>query len=187
MEISQQQAGSRKKRETWEWIKALLIAIGIALLIRTFIFSPYMVDGHSMDPTLQDRERLFVDKAVYYLHQPQRGDIIVFHATPERDFVKRVIGLPGETVEVRNDTLYINGKVVNEPYLEKRKEELKKSGQHLTEDFGPVTIPQGKIFVMGDNRPNSLDSRFQLGPVSLDKVVGRSEFVFWPMNQIGVK
>jgi signal peptidase I len=172
----------KRKRELWEWGKALVIAGLIALIIRTFLFAPYIVDGHSMDTTLHDHERLFVDKAIYLIEKPARGDIIVFHATPTKDFVKRVIGLPGDMVQVRHDSLYINGKIIPEPYLAENKKDLEGTGMPLTMDFGPVRVPAGKIFVMGDNRQNSLDSRFQLGPVNLDEVVGRAEFVFWPIE-----
>jgi signal peptidase I len=174
----------KKKKELWEWGKALVIAGLIALIVRTFLFAPYIVDGHSMDTTLHDQERLFVDKAIYFIEKPKRGDIIVFHANPTKDFVKRVIGLPGDTVEVRHDSLYINGKAIPEPYLAENKKSMEGTGMPLTMDFGPVTVPEGKIFVMGDNRQNSLDSRFQLGPVNLNQVVGRSEFVFWPMTAL---
>jgi signal peptidase I len=174
----------RKKNELWEWSKALVIAIGIAYLIRTFLFAPYVVDGHSMETTLHDQERVFVDKLVYFLSGPKRGDIIVFHATPEKDFVKRVIGMPGDKVQVKNDVLFINGQKMEEPYIEAQKQSIEKQGRMFTGDFGPVTVPQGRVFVMGDNRQNSLDSRFQLGPVELSKVVGRSEFVFWPLSDL---
>ncbi|HJV47230.1 MAG TPA: signal peptidase I [Bacillota bacterium] len=175
-----------KKNELWEWSKALIIAIGLAYFIRSFLFAPYVVDGHSMETTLHDQERVFVNKLVYLVSGPKRGDIIVFHATKEKDFVKRVIGLPGDKVQVKDDLLYINDQKVDEPYIETEKQQFEKQGKMFTGDFGPVEVPQGKIFVMGDNRQNSLDSRFekQLGPVDESQIVGRSEFVFWPLTNI---
>jgi signal peptidase I len=104
----------KKKSETFEWVKSFMVAI---VLVRTFFFSPIVVDGHSMDPTLQDKDRMVVTK----IGEPKRFDIIVFHAPDGRDYIKRVIGLPGDSIEYKNDVLYINGKAYNEPYLEKYK------------------------------------------------------------------
>jgi signal peptidase I len=174
---------STGKNEAWEWIKALGIAIALAFLIRTFLFAPFIVEGESMETTLHNGEKLVVNKAIYYLQPPQRGDIIVFHAEAKRDYIKRVIAVAGDTVEVRNDQLYINGKLVDEPYLAKNREAAKADGEPLTGDVGPVKVPEGHIFVMGDNRRNSQDSR-AIGPVNVDKVVGRAEFVFWPLSDI---
>ncbi len=181
--MSEETTSSRGKSEVWEWIKALAIAIAFAFLIRTFLFAPFIVEGESMEYTLHNEEKLVVNKAIYYLEKPKRGDIVVFHAEPTRDYIKRVIGLPGDTVEVRDDTLYVNGQPVDEPYLAQHKAEAKEDGKVWTEDFGPVKVPDGKIFVLGDNRRNSKDSR-EIGAVDISQVVGRSEFVFWPLNRI---
>jgi signal peptidase I len=173
----------KAKNEAWEWIKALGIAVVLALIIRTFLFAPFLVDGSSMMPTLKNGERLIVNKLVYYIGKPQRGDIIVFHATKEKDYIKRVIATEGQTVEMKNDQLYIDGKAVDEPYLKQYKEEARAAGYVLTEDFPAQKVPKGHIFVMGDNRRNSTDSRI-IGPVPVDSVVGRSEFVIWPLGNI---
>jgi len=171
------------KSETWEWIKALGIAVVLALIIRTFLFAPFLVDGSSMMPTLENGERLIVSKLIYYIQEPKPGDIIVFHATKEKDYIKRVIATEGQTVEMRDDQLYIDGKPVDEPYLKQYKEQARAEGYVLTEDFGPEKVPAGEIFVMGDNRRNSTDSRV-IGPVPVENVVGRSELVIWPLNKI---
>lgn len=171
------------KNEFWEWTKALLIAIALAVVIRTFLFAPFLVDGQSMVPNLADKERLIVNKFIYFMREPERGEILVFHATPKKDYIKRVIGLPGETVEVKDDKLYIDGKEQAEPYLKQIKSTYHEDGMNYTIDFGPVKVPQGHLFVMGDNRPNSEDSR-EIGPVPFDSVVGRAELVFWPLPQI---
>jgi len=181
--MSEEVTSSRGKNEAWEWIKALGIAIALAFVIRTFLFAPFIVEGESMETTLHNEEKLVVNKAIYYLQEPKRGEIIVFHAEAKRDYIKRVIAVAGDTVEVRNDQLYINDKPVDEPYLEAKKKEASEEGVPLTEEFGPVQVPEGQIFVMGDNRQNSRDSR-QIGPVEVDTVVGRAEFVFWPLDQI---
>lgn len=169
--------------EFWEWTKALVIAIILALLIRGFLFAPFLVDGQSMTPNLANHERLIVNKFLYLVRQPHRGEIIVFHATPEKDYIKRVVGLPGETVEIRDDTLYINGKKHLERFLGDVKQAYHEKNMQYTADFGPVEVPQGQLFVLGDNRPNSEDSRV-IGPIPLDTVVGRAEVVFWPVTHI---
>jgi signal peptidase I len=173
-----------KKNETWEWIKALGIALVLAFLIRTFLFAPFIVEGESMETTLHNSEKLVVNKAVYYVGDPKPGDIIVFHAEASRDYIKRVIAVAGDTVEVKNDQLLVNGKVVDEPYLAQHKEQAKQQGEPVfTKDFSPVKIPSEHIFVMGDNRLNSHDSR-AIGPVAVSTVVGRAEFTFWPLGSI---
>lgn len=179
--MSEATTSSKAKNEVWEWTKALAIAIALAFIIRTFIFAPFIVEGQSMESTLHNEEKLVVNKAIYYVSEPKRGDIIVFHAEPTRDYIKRVIGVAGDTVEVKNDVLYVNGKAVDEPYLTLNREEM--NGTPLTEDVPLIKIPQGHIYVMGDNRQNSHDSR-KIGPVDLKTVVGRAEFVFWPFNHV---
>ncbi|WP_025026557.1 signal peptidase I [Caldalkalibacillus mannanilyticus] len=172
---------SNKTNETWEWIKALAIAVIIAVGIRYLLFSPIVVDGESMMPTLQDRERMIVNKIVYFIGEPERGDIIVFHATQSKDWIKRVIGLPGDKIEMKNDVLYINDEVVDEPYLVSSKESV--SGV-LTDDFSEV-VPEGHLYVLGDNRRNSRDSRW-IGSIPIEDVVGRADVVFWPIQNIRI-
>ncbi|MFP3392880.1 signal peptidase I [Brevibacillus sp. SIMBA_040] len=183
--MSEEVTSSRaKKKEHWEWLKALGIAIILAFLIRTFLFAPFIVEGESMETTLHNSEKLVVNKAIYYLQDPKPGDIIVFHAEQKRDYIKRVIAVAGDTVEVKNDELYVNGKLVEEPYLAQHKEQAKAQGEpFFTNDFPPVQIPAEHIFVMGDNRLNSHDSR-AIGPVAVSTVVGRAEFTFWPLGDI---
>ncbi|MGD8190178.1 signal peptidase I [Brevibacillus ginsengisoli] len=187
--MSEATTSSKGKNEVWEWTKAIAIAIALAFIIRSFIFAPFIVEGQSMESTLHNEEKLVVNKAIYYAGEPKRGDIIVFHAEPTRDYIKRVIGVAGDTVEVKNDVLYINGKAVDEPYLAQNREENKRNNEQmgtnkpLTEDVPLITIPSGHIYVMGDNRQNSHDSR-KIGPVDLKTVVGRAEFVFWPFSHI---
>jgi signal peptidase I len=169
----------KKTSETWEWIKALGIAVVIAFGIRMLLFAPIIVDGESMLPTLENKERLIVNKAIYFIAEPNRGDILVFHATENKDWIKRVIGEPGDVVEVRDDNLYVNDEIVDEPYLDVSKSI---SSGILTNDFYEV-VPEGHIFVMGDNRQNSRDSR-SIGSIPIDSVVGRAEVVIWPVKGI---
>jgi len=170
----------KKKNEIWEWGKAIIIAVLLAFIIRTFVFAPIVVDGESMESTLLNQDRMIVNKVNYKISEPKRFDIVVFHAPEGKDYIKRVIGLPGETVEYKNDVLYIDGKAYKEPYLEQNKEEVIPP---LTGDF-TVTVPEGEVFVMGDNRRNSRDSRDpSVGTVSFDKIVGTTSVVYWPVSE----
>ncbi|MFJ7824974.1 signal peptidase I [Psychrobacillus sp. NPDC096623] len=179
----------KEKNELWEWSKALLIAFGLAAIIRFFLFTPIVVDGESMMPTLKNGDRMVVNKIGYMVGEPDRFDIVVFHAPEQKNYIKRVIGLPGDHVEFNNDQLLINGKVLPEPYLEQYKSQI--SEGTLTDDFTleetPAQlneIPEGYIFVMGDNRRFSKDSR-HIGLVAIDEVIGNTNIVFWPLKEIG--
>lgn len=148
-------------------ILIILLLTALFLSLRTYVITPVKVEGHSMDPTLETGEKLLT----YKLHTPTRGDIITFKS-PLGDgvYVKRVIAVGGETVEVKDDTLYINGKEVEEPYLEEQKGFLGE-GESLTYDFDPVKVKKGEYFVMGDNRLNSSDSRL-FGTIKEDSIQG---------------
>ena len=181
----------------------LLIALGLALLIKTFLVQAFYIPSESMEPSLGVGDRVLVNKVVYHLHPPRRGDIIVFEephpgnepdrnvfeafwhwltqglgvsASPERDFIKRVIAVPGETIEVKQGRLFINGRRLAEPYL---------SAPADRRDYPPTKVPPDNLFVMGDNRTNSNDSRFGLGFIPYDKVVGRAFVVIWPPSRVG--
>ncbi|MBS4195061.1 signal peptidase I [Lederbergia citri] len=176
-----------EKSELWEWTKAFLIAILLAVVVRHFIFSPATVKGESMMPTLHDRDRMIVDKVNYSLLEPKRFDIIVFRASPSENYVKRVIGLPGDTIEYKDDILYINGKAYEEPYLDEYKKQ-NMPGIPLTYSFslkdtpiGRDTVPKGHLFVMGDNRGHSTDSR-HIGAIPIEDVLGTAKIIFWPFK-----
>ena len=176
-----------KKSETFEWVKSIMVAIVLAFIIRSFFFTPIVVDGASMNPTLQDQDRMIVTK----IGEPKRFDIVVFHAPDGSDYIKRVIGLPGDRIEYKNDVLYINGKAYNEPYLEKYKKSLKDGGT-LTDSFtlketavGSDTVPKDSLFVMGDNRRQSKDSR-AIGAIQLKKVIGTTNVVYYPIKDIKI-
>ncbi|MEK5039570.1 signal peptidase I [Sporosarcina sp. FSL K6-3457] len=179
----------KKKNETWEWMKALLIAFGLAAIIRVFLFTPIVVDGESMMPTLENGDRMIVNKIGYTIGKPDRFDIVVFHAPEEKDYIKRVIGLPGDTVEYKDDVLYINGESFEEPYLDQNKAEV--ADGPLTEDFTleekiqRTTVPEGHVFVLGDNRRRSKDSR-HIGAVAIDEIIGNTSIVFWPIEDFGI-
>lgn len=181
----------RKKNEWWDWVKALLIAFALAFIVRTFFFAPIVVDGPSMQPTLHDRDQMIVNKFNYRISEPERFDVVVFHATDQKDFIKRVIGLPGEHVAVKDDVLYIDGKEVAEPFLSGQKEKLKPF-QLLTNDFtlenlpgNYEKVPDGHVLVLGDNRGNSTDSRV-LGVISEDQIVGSTSLIYWPVKRMQI-
>lgn len=185
MEENSNTPKQKAKKELFEWTGALFIAVILAMVIRTFLFSPFIVDGRSMENTLKDGERVFVNEIILNIHEPEAGDIIVFQYNEELNFIKRVIGVAGDVVEVRDDELYINGELVPEPYLDDEKESLHSAGYVLTEDFGPVEVGEGQLFVMGDNRDNSKDSR-DIGTINIDQVIGRADLVFWPLSDINL-
>jgi signal peptidase I len=170
------------RNDIWEWVKALLISLILIVVIRTFFFTPIVVKGASMEPTLQDHDRMIVTK----IGEPKRFDIIVFHATEEEDYIKRVIGLPGDRIEYKNDRLFVNGKEYEEPYLDEEKRKLidgPLTGSFTLKDtpVGGETVPEGHLFVMGDNRRQSKDSR-RIGAVPIDKVIGTTNVVYYPFK-----
>lgn len=180
----------KEKNELWEWTKALLIAFAIAAIIRYFLFTPIAVDGESMMPTLENGDRMIVNKIGYKIREPKRFDIVVFHAPEKKNYIKRVIGLPGETLEYKNDQLYINGEPIDEPYLDAYKSQITEGT--LTEDFSLKDIgvnleeiPEGFVFVMGDNRRYSKDSR-HIGLVDQKEIIGNTSLIFWPFSEIKI-
>jgi signal peptidase I len=177
-----------------------IVALAVAIVLKTFVVQAFFIPSGSMEPTLEPGDRVLVQKVMY---GPDRGDVIVFsdpqgRPGPDRgtvggfvhwlsstlgierpeheDFIKRVIGLPGETVELRDGRLFVDGVRIREPYLK---------GAVDTRDYGPVRVPEGALFVLGDNRLNSNDSRFGLGFVPVDKVVGRAFAIVWPPSRVG--
>ena len=157
--------------------ETVLPAIVIAVLINLFLAQATRVYGSSMEPNLHTDQRLVVEKVTYRLHGPHRGDVVVLRM-PDRGpelLIKRVIGLPGETIEIRNGIVHINQQPLDESYL------VRSTGS----TYGPTRVPEGHVFVMGDNRGASNDSRV-FGPVSLDRVVGRAWVSYWPLELLGI-
>ena len=178
----------------------LVVALALAIVLKTFVVQAFFIPSGSMEPTLDPGDRVLVQKVVY---GPDRGDVVVFadpkgRPGPDRgivggfvhwlstalgierpeheDFIKRVIGLPGETIELRDGKLFVDGIQIPEPYLE---------GAADTRDYGPERVPSDALFVLGDNRLNSNDSRFGLGFVPIDKIVGRAFVIVWPPSRVG--
>lgn len=162
-----------------DWIVVVAVALTVAFLVRGFVLAHFVVDGSSMDSTLATGDRVFVNKLSYRLHDPRRGDVVVLHqisGRAERDLIKRVIALPGEVIEMTDCEIRIDGSLLIEPYLDPAVVSATCGG-----DFEPVTVPGEHVFVMGDNRSGSQDSR-QLGPIAEDDLVGRAFVVFWPRS-----
>jgi signal peptidase I len=186
-----------KKSVAREYLESVVVAVILALFIRTFVVQAFKIPTGSMEPNLLIGDHLLVNKVLYspslghwedviLAKKPiRRGDVVVFKfpEDPTRDFIKRVIGLPGETVEMKGHTVYVDGKPLVEPYAHymdvSRPEDPEAGrGEDLRDHFGPVTVPDGKLFVLGDNRDNSRDSRFW-GFLPRDQVKGRALLVYW--------
>lgn len=179
----------------------LLVAFLLAFLLRTFVVQVFYIPSRSMEPTLQEQDRMVVEKITYRFRDPQRGEVVVFAGddlpatdgstmstivrgvgqfigvvpVDARDFVKRVIGIPGDTISIEEGVVLVNDVPIDEPYV-------------VNEDdrsAGPYEVPEGALFVLGDNRPNSADSRFGLGFVEIEDVVGRAALVIWPAAHWG--
>ena len=165
--------------EIKDWVVSIVGAIVLALIIRTFIVELYIVDGPSMRPTLQHEERLVVNKFIYRIRNPERGEIIIFRypRDPSRDFIKRVIAVSGDTVEIKEGRVYVNDEILHEDYI----------AEKTRTEYPKVTVPEGTLFVCGDNRQNSLDSRSSdVGFLELDHVKGKAMLVFWPVGEFKV-
>ncbi|MFE4709736.1 signal peptidase I [Paenibacillus sp. NPDC056722] len=189
-EESTRQNPPKQKNEVLEWIKAIAIALVLVILIRWLLFKPFIVDGPSMRPNFHTGERVIVNEILYDIRSPQRGEVIVFHVPSEgRDFIKRVIGVAGDTVKVEGDVVTVNGKPVNETYIQgaidaaHKNNTLYNNKNFPNEDFTDGTVPEGHVFVMGDNRSDSTDSRM-IGYVPLGDIVGRADLIFWPVKDI---
>lgn len=158
-----------------EWIEAFVKAGILALLIITFIAQSYIVEGISMHPTLEDRERLIVEKVSYRFRDPRHGDIIVLNV-PNAQYIKRVIAVGGDIIQAQGGQVYVNGAPIDEPYV----------SAATYPNFGPLVVPEGHLWVMGDNRPYSNDSRGTVGFLKESEVVGRAVFRYWPLTEIGL-
>lgn len=171
---------SRIWKSGWRWLRELIVAVVVAAALVLFVYQPVKVEGTSMMPGLVDDERIFINKFVYRLgiSGVQRGDTVVFlfPQDPRRSYIKRVIGTPGDLVEIRQGRVWLNGHELNEPYVP---EEYRDPSNLM-----PVRVPQGHYFVMGDHRSASNDSR-AWGPVPMQAIYGKAVFVYWPFDRMG--
>ncbi|MBI3668241.1 MAG: signal peptidase I [Acidobacteria bacterium] len=166
------------RRELRAWARDLLLAVGLAVVIIIFLYQPVKVEGTSMTPLLSDQERIFINKFVYRFEPIERGDVVVFWYPLDRSksFIKRVVGLPGETVEIRAGRVYVDGQRLPEPYVPSQFADASTSG--------PMRVPPDQYFVMGDHRSSSNDSRV-FGPVPNRYIYGKAVFAYWPVDRFG--
>lgn len=163
-----------------EWVAVLIGAVVVALVVRTYLLQAFSIPSSSMESTLEVSDRLLVNKLSYQFGDIERGDIVVFFkpeslVSPYDDLIKRVIGLPGDVVEGQGNQVFVNGEALDEPYLD---------GDVVIRDFDPVQVPEDHVFVMGDNRSNSADSRV-FGPIAIDQIEGEAFVRYWPLNRLG--
>jgi signal peptidase I len=166
------------RHELRSWARDLAVALGLALVIIIFLYQPVKVEGTSMAPLLSDQERIFINKFVYRFEPIERGDVVVFWYPLDRSksFIKRVVALPGETMEIRAGRLFVNGVELKELYV---------PASFLDgSSYGPMLIPADSYFVMGDHRDSSNDSRV-FGPVSRPNIYGKAVFAYWPVDHFG--
>jgi len=180
------------KNKLWDWTKSLLIALILALFIRAFIVQAYKIPSGSMIPTLLIGDYLLVNKLAYGIKNPVKDDFIYFWKFPKRqeivvftypqnkklDFIKRVIGLPGDTVQIVNKKVYVNGKLLNEPYVQFSDPEIYPQEISPRDNYGPIKVPPEHIFVLGDNRDQSYDSRFW-GFVPVKYLKGKALIIYF--------
>ena len=171
-----------RRKQGYEWLVLVAASLAVALFVRGFLIQAFYIPSESMVPALVKNDRVLVNKLSYKLHDVHRGDIVVFTAPPGaataqvKDLIKRVVGLPGETIEGRNGSIFINGNPLDEPYL---------SPDVRSRDFPPEKIPPDKMYVLGDNRQDSRDSTF-FHAVDEGAIVGRAFVKIWPLNDLGL-
>jgi len=167
----------KEKTTVWELVQVVVIALALAFLIKTFVVGNFWIPSESMVPTVEINDKVVVTNFSYWFSAPQRGDVVVFKypLDTKKDYIKRCIGLPGETVEFRDSRLYVDGQLVEEPYLPEGLE---------FEDFGPVQVPEGEYFMCGDNRNYSADSR-AWGFVERKLIIGKARVIYWPIERWG--
>ena len=169
-----------------EWGEPFVVAVVLAVLIRTFLVGPYKIPTGSMETTLMVGDRIFVDKLTYRFHEPKRGDVIVFKypLDPKKDFVKRLIALGGETVEIRNGGIYVNDQRVENPDSIRSHYYYNRSDWDYGKEGQKIQVPQGSFFVLGDNSGHSSDSR-NWGFVPRKGLIGRALVIWWPLKRVG--
>jgi signal peptidase I len=181
----EREEASGKEWGPWALFMMLVVAVDLVFgFVRPFVVEPMNVPSASMAPTLEPGDRVLTNKFVYDVADPDRGDLVVFESVDERkdeEIVKRVVGLPGEEISVQEGVLLVNGEAPHEPYLLGTQESPNKTPG--VDSFGPMVVPQNHVFVMGDNRTNSYDSRF-FGPVPEENLVGEVSLRFWPPSRL---
>ena len=182
---AQNAAPNAETRSFWQamgittWVRDLIISLGISFFFIIFLYEPVKVEGTSMLPGLQDQERIFINKFVYRWEPIERGDIIVFRYPRDtsKSFIKRVIAVSGDRIVIDKGRVYLNGKLLREPYVPREYVDTRSTTE--------ITVPMGEFFVMGDHRSMSDDSR-DFGPVDDGFITGKAVFVYWPMDKLGL-
>ena len=171
-------AGKKSADGLTLWLRDIVVAIAASVLIVLFLYQPVKVEGTSMLPRLEDRDRLFINKFVYHFEAIHRGDVVVFHypRDPEKSYIKRVIAIPGDRLRIDRGDVYLNGKLMPEPYVPEEYRDMKSLPETI--------IPDDEYFMMGDHRSISSDSR-EFGPVERELIYGKAEFVYWPTKDAG--
>jgi signal peptidase I len=161
------------------WLRDILISVAASFLIIMFLYQPVRVEGTSMQPELRDQDRLFINKFAYHFESISRGDVVVFHypRDPEKSYIKRIIALPGDRLDIEDGRVYVNGRRVQEPYVPRDYRDSRSVAEMM--------VPPNEYFVMGDHRSISSDSR-DFGPVERDLIYGKAAFVYWPADNMGV-
>ncbi len=168
------------KEKLYGWVKDIVIALAIALVVRALLIQAFRIPSGSMIPTLLIGDHILVEKVTYRFRDPKRFEIIVFKCPidPSKDYIKRIIGLPGDTVKIVNKHVFVNGKELKEPYIQHKDPHVIPGWQQPRDNYGPVRVPPGHYFVMGDNRDYSFDSRFW-GFVPRKSIVGRAFIIYF--------
>ena len=168
----------------FDFLQSIVVVLAILVMVYLFIMSPQEISGQSMDPTFHNGEYILTNKIEYKLHNPARGDVVIFHSPKNRDidYIKRVIGLPGDRVKLYANTMYINGERLNEPYIDAS---VITSGGSCLRENQELIVPKGKYFVMGDNRPHSSDSR-EFCAVIKEDFIGKALLRYWPFSNFGL-
>lgn len=168
----------------FDFLQSIVVVMAVMVMIYLFVISPQEISGLSMFPTFNNGEYILTNKIEYKLHEPSRGDVIVFKSPKNKDidYIKRIIGLPGDTVMLESNTFYVNGEVYPEPYI--GPEIVTYGGSYIQEGV-EVTIPEGYYFAVGDNRPHSLDSR-EFGPIPKEDIIGKALLRYFPFDKFTI-
>jgi len=168
----------RAEQSGWKWLRELVIAVGISIFIIVFLYQPVKVEGTSMMPGLADQERIFINKFAYRVEAIERGDVVVFRypGDPSKNYIKRIVGVPGDRVEIFRGEVYVNGRRLEEPYVPAQFRDERSMSE--------VTVPEDSYFVLGDHRNLSSDSR-DFGVVEREAIFGKAVFAYWPTGMMG--
>lgn len=165
----------------FDFLQGIVVILAIMVMIYLFIMSPQEINGASMEPNFHNGEYILTNKVIYRFREPDRGEVIIFKSpsNKEIDYIKRIIGLPGDTVKLENSIFYVNGRSISEPYLDP---EIRTYGGRFLQENIEITVPPGHYFVAGDNRPHSADSR-EFGPVPKEDFIGLTFLRYWPFDR----